>query len=234
MGMFDTIIGIAECPYCNNRQEVQIQTKCLNCVMDNYHIGSKLFKGPFLNGNYYLGNNNCISCKNLYLITFSINEQIITSLDTHRSSNQMELTLYYKTLNKFELKNKIKQNCLTVILFEQPLSEVYDFDDHKSIFPYRCIMRLLAYIELYIGKYSDYPECDFVESLFLNLEDEVTYNYIYSVDLNTNLYRVISSDTIIHKFDPYNDTITAIKSEIIANKDTLKDIIKDYYEFYRS
>lgn len=68
MGMFDTFMGIVECPHCNQKTKVEHQFKWGDCTLTNYYVGDIIpgtnIEDSFVEENYH--DEACVHCKQAF------------------------------------------------------------------------------------------------------------------------------------------------------------------------
>ena len=87
MGMFDTVEGTIECPYCEERFEIDIQLKAFNIGMSRYQLNDFVIGGPYLDGSYARHTVECQFCKKVILPYCMLKGNVIKRIRALKGDN---------------------------------------------------------------------------------------------------------------------------------------------------
>ena len=242
MGLFDTIGGNVNCPYCGEVQQIEIQTKKLYPQQNSYNRGSLLKGGPFLNGEYALFHNvKCKNCSKEFSNSFVINNQEITDIKSYTVENHNNKDFIIK-INKSELIELIRKNCLTTIIVTSNPSKINDHKDEQYLY-YYAFKQLTDYVHLFKHRFGeDVTNEEFINSIFNNLENSLDKKYLLELNIdlsqfqeekikNSNYKSILDeykySDLISSKSE--DDLIKYLKKIVSENVNDVKNRVERFY-----
>ncbi len=233
MGVYDSINGYVNCPYCSHRQYTKNQTKLLLCRMDVFEPGSILSGGPFLNEEYPLSHYiDCLKCNNPFALSFTIQNQVITGLYSYKTE-AFERKRFFEDIDEDNLIKCIKKNCITTILVTYNLSAEYDFDDHYCDYNPDFSL-LLFYVNNYLENYGNRDKDSFLSIIFNDLEEWVNIQYLQEVNIDFhNIYRIKDKELNPKEMvDGYDDIITLLKLNVKEKVGILREQLGDFYQYF--